>query len=132
MSRTEKRARGYLCASDSLETGGLGFRFEVHSDGEVVSAFAVRHSCGVSAFINRCGHRDLELDWSPGEFFDLESRWLICATHGALYDPKTGVCRGGPCNGTPLTAIGVIEESGGIYLVDPRYHVRSDNPETTT
>ena len=43
---------------------------------EVLPAFVVRHMQGVSAFINRCAHRDLELDWSPGEFFDLESKWL--------------------------------------------------------
>jgi len=129
MIQTEESVRTYLCASDSLETGGLGLRFEVNAGGEVLSAFAVRHTGGVSAFINRCGHRDLQLDWSPGEFFDLDSRWLICATHGALYDPETGVCRGGPCNGTGLTALAIIEESGGIYLVDPRYHARSGSLE---
>ena len=63
---------------------------------------------------------------SPGEFFDLESKWLICATHGAHYDPKTGDCQSGPCNGAGLTALSIIEEAGGIYLVDPRYHTQSN------
>ena len=129
MSQLENNTRTYLCAAESLRRGGLGLRFEVHADGEVLPAFVVRHRDGVSAFINRCGHRDLELDWALGEFFDLESKSLICATHGAHYDPKTGDCQSGPCNGAGLTALSIIEEAGGIYLVDPRYHSQSSRIE---
>ena len=119
-----------MCASHSLKQGGIGVRFKVHAGGEVLPAFVVRHRDGVAAFINRCGHRDLELDWSPGEFFDLESRWLICATHGAHYDPTTGACQSGPCNGVGLTVLAIIEEAGGIYLADPCYHTQSLGIET--
>ena len=129
MRQPENSIRTYLCAANSLRRGGLGLRFEVHAGGEVLPAFVVRHMEGVSAFINRCAHRDLELDWSPGEFFDLESKWLICATHGAHYDPKTGDCQSGPCNGVGLTTLSIIEEAGGIYLVDPRYHTQSNRIE---
>ena len=128
MKQTEGAARTYLCAADFLEPGHLGFRFEVSRDGQTLPAFVIRHSYGVSAFLNRCGHRGLELDWSLGEFFDQESRWLICATHGALYDPATGTCKSGPCNGTGLTPLDVIEEEGAIYLVDARYRGRAESP----
>ena len=128
MRQTEVPARTYLCAADLLESGHHGFRFEVSRDGQTLPAFVIRHSYGVSAFLNRCGHRDLELDWSLGEFFDQESRWLICATHGALYDPVTGTCKSGPCNGAGLTPLDIIEEEGAIYLVDARYRGRAGSP----
>ncbi|MDP6552294.1 MAG: Rieske 2Fe-2S domain-containing protein [Arenicellales bacterium] len=128
MGQTEAPARTYLCAADSLESGRLGFRFEVSRDGQTLPAFAIRHTHGVSAFLNRCGHRDLELDWSLGEFFDQEARWLICATHGALYDPITGSCKSGPCNRSGLTRLDIIEVEGVIYLVDTRYRGKAASP----
>ena len=118
-----------LCRSEELDVGGTGLRFEVQKDGEKRSAFAVRSTAGISAFLNRCGHRDLELDWSPGEFFNLDARLLICATHGALYDPQSGACKGGPCNGVGLRPLSVIEEAGLIYLIDVNYSlVLNKNP----
>jgi len=113
--------KNLLCRSEELDVGGTGLRFEVQKDGEKRPAFAVRSTAGISAFLNRCGHRDLELDWSPGEFFDLDARLLICATHGALYDPQSGACKGGPCNGVGLRPLSVMEEAGLVYLIDVNY-----------
>ena len=59
----------------------------------------------------------MELDWKPGEFFDLTGLYLICATHGALFDPATGACLGGRCNGRGLDVIRIVEENGGVYLI---------------
>ena len=49
------------------------------------AAFAVRFRGRVRAFLNRCGHLPVELDWEEGRFFDASGLYLICATHGALY-----------------------------------------------
>ena len=119
----------FLCRLEDLDVGGTGLRFEVQKDGEKRPAFAVRSTAGISAFLNRCGHRDLELDWSPGEFFDLDARLLICATHGALYDPQSGACKGGPRNGVGLRPLSVMEEAGLVYLIDVNYSlVLNENP----
>ena len=121
--------KNLLCRSEELDVGGTGLRFEVQKDGEKRAAFAVRSTAGVSAFLNRCGHRDLELDWSPGEFFDLDARLLICATHGALYDPQSGACKGGPCNGVGLRPLSVMEDAGLVYLIDVNFSlVLNENP----
>ena len=125
MTSTEIAPKSFLCRSDELDVGGLGLRFEVQKEKENRPAFIVRSDSGISAFLNRCGHRDLELDWSPGEFFDLDSRFLICATHGALYDPHSGGCKGGPCNGVGLTPLAVVEENGVVYLADVIYSLVS-------
>ena len=120
-SRSPPKSLVAICSSDALETGGLGVRFEVADESVTLPAFVVRHSEGVAAYINRCAHLALELDWDRGLFFDVDQRQLICATHGALYTADTGKCVSGPCNGTGLEALEVVEKEGTVYLRDPRY-----------
>ena len=88
-----------LCASDALRDGGLAVPFEVLHEGVPNRAFAVRHEGQVAAFLNRCTHVAMEMDYQPNRFFDDSGKWLLCATHGAAYAPDTGSCAGGPCRG---------------------------------
>jgi len=104
--------------TDDLPERGPGLRFEVDEDGEAAPAFAVRYEGRVYAYINRCAHVSLELDFMPGRFFDRSGDYLICATHGALYEPDSGRCAGGPCNGVGLEPLSVVEKDGRIELVD--------------
>ena len=112
-----------VCRSDALTVGGRGIRFEVTDQTRTYAAFAVRSTEGVASFVNQCAHMALELDWSLGEFFDADGQYLVCATHGALYDPKTGACAGGACRGRPLQALSIIESDGCIYLEDGTYRL---------
>lgn len=105
-----------ICPSAALAEGGAGVRFEVTGQGRALAAFVVRHDGRVYAYVNRCAHRGVELDWEPGQFFDRAGRYLICATHGALYEPKNGGCVGGPCGGG-LVKLPVIEKNNGVYLL---------------
>jgi nitrite reductase/ring-hydroxylating ferredoxin subunit len=67
-------------------------------------------------YLNRCAHIGLELDWTPGRFLDSERRWLICAAHGALYEPASGACAAGPCAGRGgLVPVRVEEIEGVVY-----------------
>jgi len=111
-----KRRR--ICASGELVEGGSGLRFTVTSGGREEPAFAVRFRGRVHAFLNRCGHVPVELDWQQGEFFDGSGLYLICATHGALYAPDSGRCLGGRCNGKGLEAVPVAEDDGWILLIE--------------
>ena len=105
-----------VCASHRLQEGGCGVRFLVEHNGHINPAFVVRHAGHVFAYLNRCAHKLVELDWQQGQFFDAERRYLVCATHGALYDPANGVCVGGPCRGAMLTAVPVREAEGVVWL----------------
>ncbi len=105
-----------ICASSDLADGGDGVRFEVEHKAETVPAFAIRHGGRVYAYVNRCAHIAMELDWNPGKFFDTDGEYLICSTHGALYAPESGACRGGPCRGTGLIRLQVFENDGRVYL----------------
>ncbi len=102
-----------ICPSGSLEDAGKGVRFEVEYFGQPAPAFVVRYGGEVHGYLNRCAHVAMELDWQEGVFFDSSGRDLLCSTHGAVYDPRSGRCLGGPCNRTPLVKL-VIEERGGM------------------
>lgn len=105
-----------ICSSKVLTDGNKGVRFRVHIDGQILSAFAIRYSGRVYAYLNQCAHQGIELDWKEGYFFDMEQRLLICATHGALYHPDTGRCAGGPCRGGALVPLAVVEEDDVVRL----------------
>lgn len=104
-----------VCASNQLQEG-RGLRFLVEHNGRSSPAFVVRYAGRAFAYLNRCAHKLVELDWQEGEFFDAGQHYLVCATHGAMYDPASGVCAGGPCRGARLTAIPVFEADGSVWL----------------
>ena len=104
-----------ICASSELVDSGDGVRFDVEIQGRSEPAFAVRYDGRVYAYLNRCAHMPMELDWKPGKFFDAWGLHLICSTHGATYEPDTGACLYGPCTGA-LVPIPVEERDGSILL----------------
>ena len=112
-----------LCNSSDLREGGLAVPFDVIYGGQTCRAFAIRFEGAVHAYLNRCTHVAMEMDYQEGRFFDDTGRWLLCATHGAAYSPDTGECAGGPCRGG-LVKIEVSERDGVVhwhtsYLLQP-------------
>ncbi|MDR2219987.1 MAG: Rieske (2Fe-2S) protein [Methylobacillus sp.] len=105
-----------ICASDELQEKGRGARFDLPEYGERAIGFVIRYAGKVHGYVNRCAHFSVELDWQEGDFFDTSGRYLICATHGACYDPATGFCVAGPCKGQSLQVLEVEEHDGKIYL----------------
>ena len=106
-----------ICASDALPEAGRGVRFEVEYFGERTPAFVIRKGGVVHGYLNRCGHVAMELDWQEGVFFDADGRDLLCSTHGAMYEARSGRCLGGPCNGTPLVKLRLEERDGLVYFI---------------
>jgi nitrite reductase/ring-hydroxylating ferredoxin subunit len=104
-------------AGAELEDGGPGLRFTVASGAAAVPAFAVRFRGRIHAYVNLCAHRELELDWPPGEFFDASGTLLVCSVHGAMYDPESGRCVAGPCAGATLAKLQVIERPDGTMVI---------------
>ena len=105
-----------ICSSAALADSGLGVRFEVEYFGQPAPAFAVRYAGQVQAYLNRCAHVPMELDWQEGVFFDSAGRDLLCSTHGATYDAQSGRCLGGPCNRSALVKLRVEERQGNVYF----------------
>jgi nitrite reductase/ring-hydroxylating ferredoxin subunit len=103
-----------LCNSADLQEGALAVPFDVIYGGQSCRAFAIRFEGQVHAYLNRCTHVAMEMDYQPDRFFDDTGRWLLCATHGAAYAPDSGECAGGPCRGG-LVKIELSEEGGVVY-----------------
>ncbi len=103
-----------LCNSADLADGGLAVPFDVMFGGQTCRAFAIRYLGQAHAFLNRCTHVAMELDWQANRFFDDTGRWLLCSTHGAAYQPDTGECAGGPCRGG-LIKIQLSEQDGVVH-----------------
>lgn len=113
MAATER----LICKGSELLEQSRGVRFDLPERGERVTGFVVRYNGQPCAYVNRCAHVPVELDWQEGDFFDLTRHYLICATHGAHYDPRSGYCVMGPCKGRSLQRLDVTERDGNIYLI---------------
>ena len=103
-----------LCNSKDLKEGDLAVPFDVAYEGQTCRAFAIRFEGQAQAYLNRCTHVAMELDFQPNRVFDNSGRWLLCATHGAEYHPETGDCVGGPCRGG-LVKIELTESQGVVH-----------------
>ncbi|MDP1595352.1 MAG: Rieske 2Fe-2S domain-containing protein [Methylotenera sp.] len=102
--------------SADLVDGGKGIRFALPALGEFVTGFVVRFQGKPYAYVNRCAHISVELDWNEGDFFTAQQDFLICSTHGAHYRPDNGFCVMGPCKGKSLKPIKVIEQNQKIII----------------
>jgi len=109
---------------EGLEEGGKGLRFDVeNSSGEVMPAFVIHYDYQYFAYLNKCGHIAVQLDYMPGEFFSDDGQSLICATHGAEYAPDTGACLGGPCYGIGLEPLTISQADGQLFLESEELNV---------
>ena len=79
-----------ICKSHAVVEREHGLRFALPELGERVTGFVVRYNGLVHAYVNQCAHLSVELDWNEGDFFDFSKSYVICATHGAQYQPETG------------------------------------------
>lgn len=88
------------------------------SDGQrVLPIILVRRDGTVRAYLNSCPHAGVRLDWRPDDFFDYTGQYLLCAMHGALFEPTTGYCLAGPCRGTRLICLGSAAADAGKIVV---------------
>lgn len=126
-----------ICNAAALADSGHGVRFDVSVAGRAATGFVLRWRDGVVGYLNQCAHVAMELDWMPGEFLDSDREFILCATHGAIYDPGDGRCVGGPCQGRGgLRRIAVVESEGAIWwqpdaFVAPAIIVPEESPPRT-
>ena len=79
----------------------------------------VNYGGGIFAYVNRCRHISLSMDWMDNQFFTEDGRYLICANHGATYEPTTGECVWGPCFGAFLQTVPLEVRGGEIVAFCP-------------
>jgi len=94
-------------------------KFQLTCRGKHVDGFVVNFNGKFYAYVNQCCHIPMRLDWYENEFFTRDKRYLICPTHGAAYEPHTGLCIDGPCPGEYLEPIPVAVKHGQIIVYCP-------------
>ena len=80
-----------------------------------VEGFAIRVGPEIRAYVNICPHRAQPVDVGDGRLW-LPSGIIECQAHGARFDPLSGACLGGPCDGSPLRPVAISFHDGAAWL----------------
>jgi nitrite reductase/ring-hydroxylating ferredoxin subunit len=91
----QPRAR-YRVARASDLAPGESLKFMMPIRGADEECFVINFGGEYHAFVNRCRHVPMAMDWVDNQFFAKEGRYLMCQTHNAYYEPASGECIAGP------------------------------------
>lgn len=94
-------------------------KFTVWFEGREEEAFVVNHEGVLHAWVNRCLHVPMTLDWVENRFLTEDRRFILCATHGARYRPDTGECVVGPPCGKFLIRVPLAVRDGEVFAGPP-------------
>jgi nitrite reductase/ring-hydroxylating ferredoxin subunit len=102
-----------LCRLDEIaDPGSKGFSFWT---GEMVfRGFVVRRGGVVKGW----RHVGTPLTFGDDRYLTRDGAHLLCVTHGALFDPDTGLCVAGPCVGQSLRDWPVAVRDGAVVVAD--------------
>lgn len=100
-------------------THGMTKKFRLNCRRSTVEAVLVNYQGNLYAYVNRCRHIPISMDWVDNQFFAEDGRYLICANHGATYEPATGECVWGPCFGAFLQGVPLEISRGKILAYCP-------------
>jgi len=103
-----------LCAlTDIPNCEALAFPY-----GDKQTLVVTRRGLRAWAYVNRCPHAGVPLEWQEHRFMSLDRSQLQCSTHGALFNVDNGYCTWGPCQGRSLQSLSIVIENGVIYLME--------------
>ena len=90
--------------------------FELGQGAWPFAFFVVRSDGSCFGYVNQCPHAGHQLNWVGDRFLDKRKRAIQCASHGAVFEIKTGACVAGPCPGESLKPVPLIEEKGVLFV----------------
>jgi len=79
----------------------------------------VRWQGEVHAYANICPHQGHPLNIEADGFFSPDRTQLMCVSHGALFEPATGLCTFGPCAGAQMQRLECRVEKGAVWVQAP-------------
>lgn len=105
-----------LAGTDDLSTTGSKNIVFQHGDSRL--QVLIHHApTGIVGYINSCPHARVPLNLIGDQFLDHSGRFLQCSTHGARFDPGTGLCISGPCKGERLLPIKLKIKGNDIFAL---------------
>ena len=115
MTAQKKKTSGKLVGALGELEHGTSKKFTMRRGGRDLEALLVNYQGNHFAYVNRCPHTGITLDWVNNQFFSSDNRYIMCATHGAVFEPPSGECVWGPCVGLSLQSLPIEIGDGQIY-----------------
>jgi nitrite reductase/ring-hydroxylating ferredoxin subunit len=100
-------------------THGQSKKFTLRRGGRDCEAMLLNYRGNHYAYVNRCPHVGITLDWVDNQFFTVDNRYVMCANHGAVFEPPTGECVWGPCVGASLESLALDIQGGKVFVFCP-------------
>jgi nitrite reductase/ring-hydroxylating ferredoxin subunit len=94
-------------------------KFMLLVDGRETECFLVNYSGQLFAYVNRCRHIPMTMDWIDNQFLTEDGRYILCATHGAAFEPDSGECIFGPPCGKFLDRVPLTIENEDVLAHRP-------------
>ena len=88
-----------LCRLEEIaDPGARGFTF-AGDDAEArpFQGFVVRRGGELHGYVDSCPHTGGPLPAEPDRYLDRKGEWILCWTHGAMFQIADGLCVAGPC-----------------------------------
>lgn len=108
-------ARVILCTLNELAEH-RSKEFSIDAGDWPLRGFIVRHGGAIAAYVNRCPHAGHPLNMRPDRFLTEDGSLILCNSHGALFEPASGLCVGGPCMGKQLQSLPIRVEQDCVVL----------------
>ncbi|MEW6019621.1 MAG: Rieske (2Fe-2S) protein [Pseudomonadota bacterium] len=102
-ARLHKTPAGVTLGPLDLIAEGAARNFVLQIGEAYFHGFAVRQGDEVHGYVDRCPHAGLPLAQKLDDYLTPSGDLIACSWHGALFEPDTGACVGGPCVGATLT-----------------------------
>ncbi|SRR5579875_1153518 len=111
----------YIVARTADLRPGESAKFLLPIRGTDEECFLINYRGQFHAYLNRCRHIPIAMDWIDNQFFAEEGRYLMCQTHNAYYEPDTGECIAGPAGtcGKYLYRVPLEIVDGVVYATPP-------------
>ncbi|MDQ3000711.1 MAG: Rieske 2Fe-2S domain-containing protein [Fibrobacterota bacterium] len=93
--------------------------FDFSSNGRAAQGFLIRHNGSFYAYLNKCCHWPVQLDMGDGDFYYPAADRIMCKTHGAVYQPDTGLCDYGPCVRAVLESFPLTVSEASVTVTVP-------------
>jgi nitrite reductase/ring-hydroxylating ferredoxin subunit len=119
--RKRAATRRYRVARVHELEPGQSMKFLLPIRGADEECFLINFGGRFHAYVNRCRHVPMAMDWVENQFFVEDGRYLMCQTHNAYYEPATGECIAGPPTacGKFLYRLPIEIEDGAIFVREP-------------
>ena len=116
---TRGAVRFRVCPKDALKPGE-SMKFMLPVRGADEECFLINFRGDFHAYVNRCRHVPMAMDWIDNQFFAELGRYLMCQTHNAYFEPASGECIAGPPSACGKFLYRVpLEVDGGLVYARP-------------